>query len=118
MTIANRLNALCKERKIAKVLLAEKIGVPQSTLQTWIARGEDFPAKYLIPICNVLGVSVEALLLGDDAPASKTNGFTPLSEEESFLLDSYRLLDREGKVVVSGTVVNELRRVRAASEQE
>ena len=63
MTIANRLNELIAEKRIQKKQLAERIGVAASTLNTWLSRGEDFPAQYVIPICDVLGISAEKLLV-------------------------------------------------------
>ena len=68
MTIANRLNELIAEKRIQKKQLAERIGVAASTLNTWLSRGEDFPAQYVIPICGVLGISAEKLLEGRDVP--------------------------------------------------
>ncbi len=114
MTIVNRLNELISERKLVKKELAASIGVPQSTLQTWLDRGEDFPARYIVPLCNVLKISTDKLLSGIDTPLPEIpKDYVQLSEDERYLLDTMRGLDREGVVLVTSKAVEEARRVRA-----
>lgn len=114
MTIANRLNELILERRIQKKQVAAEIGVPASTLNTWFSRGEDFPAQYVIPLCKVLKVSPEKLLEGRDVPLPEIpDDYVQLNEEERFLLDTIRGLDREGVIVVTNKAIEEARRVRA-----
>ena len=105
MTIANRLNLLCQQKGIKKKALAEKIGVAQSTLQTWISRGQDFPAQFVVPICDVLGVTPLMLLSGANEQYT--------SEEEQYLLDLFRTLDHEGRVVVVNKAIEESRRIQS-----
>lgn len=115
MTIANRLNELIAEKRIQKKQLAERIGVAASTLNTWLGRGEDFPAQYVIPICRVLEISAERLLEGRDVPLPVIpEDYVQINEDERFLLDTLRSLDREGVIVVTNKAVEEARRVRAA----
>lgn len=115
MTIAERLNELILERRIQKKQVAAQIGVPASTLNTWFARGEDFPAQYVIPLCKVLNISPERLLEGRDVPLPEIpDDYVQLSEEERFLLDTIRGLDREGVIVVTNKAIEEARRVRSA----
>lgn len=115
MTIANRLNELIAERRIQKKQIASKIGVPASTMNSWFARGEDFPAQYVIPLCKILHVSPEKLLDGQDVPlADIPDDYVQLNDEERFLVDTIRCLDREGVIVVTNKAIEEARRVRAA----
>lgn len=115
MTIANRLNELLAERKIVKKDFAAKIGIPQSTLQTWLSRGEDFPASYIVPICRELKISPEKLLEGKDVPLPEIpDDYVQLASDEQYLLEVFRGLDREGMIVVTNEAIKELRRVRAA----
>lgn len=114
MTIVNRMVELLTEKRMQKKELATKIGVAPSTLQSWIARGEDFPAQYVMPICKVLGVSAEKLLEGLDVPLPEIpDDYIQLSDEERFLIDALRSLDHEGVIVVTNKAVEEMRRVRA-----
>ena len=115
MTIVERLIELIAERKIVKKDFAAKIGIPQSTLQTWLSRGEDFPAAYVVPICRELKISPDKLLLGDDVPLPEIpDDYVRLSQDERYLLDLFRKLDHEGMIVVTNDAIKELRRVRAA----
>lgn len=115
MTIANRLNELILERRIQKKQVASMIGVPASTLNSWFSRGEDFPAQYVMPLCKILHVSPEKLLDGQDVPLPDIpDDYVRLSEEERFLVDTIRQLDREGTIVVTNKAIEEARRVRAA----
>lgn len=110
MTIANRLNELIAEKRIQKKQLAERIGVAASTLNTWLSRGEDFPAQYVIPICGVLGISAEKLLEGRDVPLPVIpDDYVQITAEERFLLDTLRNLDREGVIVVTNKAIEEAR---------
>lgn len=114
MTIVNRMVELLTEKRMQKKELATKIGVAPSTLQSWIARGEDFPAQYVMPICKVLGVSAEKLLEGLDVPLPEIpDDYMQVTEEERFLLETLRGLDREGVIVVTSKAVEEARRVRS-----
>lgn len=108
MTIANRLNELCQKHGVKKCVLAEKIGVPQSTLQTWFSRGDDFPAKFVMPICDILGVDPITLLSGAESYVT--------TMEERYLIDLYRTLDQEGRIVVVNKAIEEVRRIRNSSE--
>ncbi len=114
MTIANRLNDLIIERRIIKKELAAQIGVPQSTLQTWLGRGEDFPAQYVIPLCRILKIAPEYLLEGiEGALPIIPSDYVQVSNDERFLLDTIRSLDREGIIVVTHAAIEEARRVRS-----
>lgn len=110
MTIAKRLNELCRIKGVRKAVLAEKIGVPQSTMQTWIARDEDFPARFVVPISRILGVSPVYLLTGEESPDDLP--LPPLPEDEMSLLTLYRSLPREGRVMVECKAIEEVRRTQ------
>lgn len=115
MTIANRLNELIREKRVIKKELSAKIGVAQSTLQTWLGRGEDFPAQYVMPLCRALGVSPEYLLEGVSVPLPEIpDDYVQVTAEEKFLIDAIRGLDHEGVIVVTNEAIKEARRVRSA----
>lgn len=111
ITPTQRMNQALSEKRIQKKILAEKIGVPATTLNSWINRGGDFPASYVVPIAECLGVHPLWLLTGTDIPApSIPSSFVELKDDEQFLLESFRALDQEGKIVVANKAVEELRR--------
>ena len=111
ITPTQRMNQALSEKRIQKKILAEKIGVPATTLNSWINRGGDFPASYVVPIAECLGVHPLWLLTGTEIPApSIPSSFVELKDDEQFLLESFRALDQEGKIVVANKAVEELRR--------
>lgn len=115
MTIANRLSELLREKKVQQKQLAQSLGISPSTVNTWLSRGEDFPAQFVMPICKILNISAEKLLEGRDVPLPTIpEDYVQLSEEERFLLDTIRGLDREGVIVVTNKAIEEARRVRSA----
>ena len=115
MTVSQRLDNIIHEKKLQKKMIAQAIGVPNTTLGSWVNRGGDFPVSYLIPLAEAIGVTPMFLLTGNDdynAPAPENQVI--LSDDEMFLLNTYRSLDKEGAVIVANKAVEELRRVRAS----
>ena len=111
MTPTQRMNQALTEKRIQKKVLAEAIGIPATTLNSWINRGGDFPASYVVPVAECLGVHPLWLLTGSDLPTpSIPASYVELKEDELFLLESFRALDQEGKIVVANKAVEELRR--------
>lgn len=111
ITPTQRMNQALVEKRIQKKVLADAIGVPATTLNSWINRGGDFPASYVVPVAECLGVHPLWLLTGADLPApSIPASFVELKDDELFLLESFRALDQEGKIVVANKAVEELRR--------
>lgn len=101
------------DRGIRNNEFARNIGIPQSTFQTWLSRNEDFPARYVIPICHELDIVPELLLEGTEkSKADVPDDFVQLSEQERTLIEFVRNLDKEGMIVVTNKAVEEMRRVR------
>ena len=114
MTISERLSELIRSNNIVRKDLAAQISVSPSTLQTWLERGEDFPARYVVPLCNALGVAADYLLSGVEVPLPDIpDDYVKLTGDERFLLETIRGLDREGVVVVTSKAIEEARRIRS-----
>jgi len=114
LTPTQRMNQALIDRHIQKKVLADAIGVPATTLNSWINRGGDFPASYIVPVAEALGVHPLWLLTGEDhVLPTIPDSFVELKEDELFLLQTFRTLDQEGRVVVANKAVEELRRVKA-----
>ena len=56
LTPTQRMNQALIDRHIQKKVLADAIGVPATTLNSWINRGGDFPASYIVRVAEALGV--------------------------------------------------------------
>lgn len=114
MTICERVIDLLQQKSMLRKELAEKMDVATSTLNTWILRGEDFPARYASSCAAALGVSVAFLLTGMEDPNSMPPpGFYKLDDDELFIVNSIRELDIEGRLHIQGETVQELRRVKS-----
>lgn len=108
-----RIEQVLMKKKITKRKLAEKCGIPPTTLNTWINRGCDFPASYVVPISLALDVHPMWLLTGsEDITPFIDPRFVELTDDERYLLETYRMLDRDGKAVVTNKAVEEKRRAK------
>ena len=118
-SISQRLANIIYEKKIQKKVVAQAVGVPNTTLGSWVNRGGDFPVSYLIPLAEAIGVSPMYLLTGKEefTPPMPENQVV-LTDDEMFLLNTFRALDREGAIVVSNKAIEEMRRVRSAQGNE
>ena len=113
-TPTQRMNDALIEKHVQKKQLADAIGVPATTLNSWINRGADFPASYILPIAERLGVHPLWLISGEETVAPHIpDSYVELKDDELFLLHTFRALDQEGRVVVSNEAVKELRRVKS-----
>lgn len=114
MTVIERALRIMQENGIMKKTVADAIGVPTSTFQSWVVRNTDFPASYLLPFAQALRVSPMYLLTGDESARSIIpNGYEALSQSEQFLINTLRSLDFEGATVVINKAIEELRRIRS-----
>ena len=66
MTISERMFEIMDEKHISAYTICQKTGLKNSTISNWRSRNTDPPAKYLVPICEILHCSLEYLLTGSD----------------------------------------------------
>lgn len=95
--------------------LCRKLGVKTNKTSNWKQRNTDPPAKFIIPICEYLGVSVVYLLTGDLEPVVES---VDLDEREQNLIEHFRALDLDGKATVESAAVNEHKRVKLEGDSE
>ena len=87
MEIIERIYKLLDEKDKRAYALCEKLDIRTSTMSTWKSRLSDPPAKYMKSIADFLGVSLDYLLTGENAPARRYT-----SPEEDDLLELFRSL--------------------------
>lgn len=69
LSIASRLAELRQEQGLSQEALAERLGVSRQAVSKW-ERGESSPdTDNLIALAELYGLSLDALVLGRDAPA-------------------------------------------------
>ncbi len=115
MTICERLfELLDKLPNKSAAGLCRKLGVNTNTTSNWKQRNTDPPAKYIVPICEYLEVSLLLLLTGsDDAISDLLESRRNMSDDEARLLSKFRELDADGQDAVRGVLLQEQRRVEA-----
>ena len=62
MSIIERITQIMDTKRLNQSDLCKILGIKDSTFSTWKTRGTDPPAKYILLICEYLGVSVDYLL--------------------------------------------------------
>lgn len=70
--ITKRILNLLKEKHLLQKDLCVSASISESTFSNWVNRNTDPKAKFIIPICEFLGVSTDFLLTGDDSFASSS----------------------------------------------
>ena len=123
MTISERVGSLMQEQRFSQRDVANYLGVTHATVQKWVSTNRPFSAEYIVPLSRLFKVSPIYLLTGVDSDASAVSevpeipeGCMELDEGEAALIEWFRELDYEGKIKVSGTAVDELRRVQQENE--
>lgn len=92
MEIIERIYQTLNEKDKRAYELCDVLGIRTSTMSTWKTRHNDPPAKYMKTIADFLGVSLDYLITGQDAPVRKTT--TP---EEDELLELFHSLPEPKK---------------------
>lgn len=64
MTVCERIDTILKDRGMSRRKLAIKAGIAPSSFQSAMARNTSLSLDMLIPISDVLGISVEYLHMG------------------------------------------------------
>lgn len=85
MDIINRILAVLKEKNLKQSDLCNYIGIKYNVFTTWKTRGTEPPTKFLIQICDFLGVTPYYLLTGEEKSPS-------LPDDEQELLTYYKEL--------------------------
>lgn len=106
MEIIERITQTLKEKDKLAVDLCKVLDIQTSTMSTWKTRNSDPPAKYMKPIADFLGVSLDYLLTGQDTPVKKYT-----TQEEDELLRLFRALPEAKKYEFVGELKGFLKAV-------
>lgn len=98
MTINERLFITLREKNIKPKTLADNLGVKQQIISNWEKRGTNPPIEFLPQICQVLNISWEYLVTGEEKSSM------PLPQEETELLNMYRQLDPRDRKEIKGII--------------
>lgn len=114
MEIIERVLHVLEQKGKRMSELADHLGVGSSTVANWKARKTDPPAKFIIPICEFLDVSVEYILKGTEGSVSSFS----LTEEEEKVLVYYNRLNVENRDFIKGEMISLHRRQNIKREPE
>lgn len=89
MTFSERLFELLELQGISQYRFAKELGVSTSRVSQWKSRKSNPPTNLLYKISQILGVSMEYLLTGEDGVAS--------TKEDTKVLTLYHSMNDEGK---------------------
>ena len=86
-------------RNVRATEVCKALGINTSVTTGWKQRNTDPPAKYIIPICELLGCSVEYLLTGQEAEKAPVPGLTENGRE---MLELYDQLPEREQLILLG----------------
>ncbi len=99
MTICERLFSTLDEKGLKAAGLCRVLGIGTNITTGWKQRNTDPPAKYIAPICEYLGCSVEYLLTGQDTEKAPA---TELSVNERDMLKYFKQLTEREQAILIG----------------
>jgi transcriptional regulator with XRE-family HTH domain len=103
MTICERLFIELDNRNLTAYGLCQTLGINTTTTSNWKQRGTDPPAKYIVPICEYLGCSLEYFLTGQDSTQETKKAPSPgLSKRGQELIGYFEQLGEYEQGVVLG----------------
>lgn len=108
MSLINDILDILNDKNKKQSELCAYLDINTSTMTNWKNRNTDPPSKYIIPICEFLGVTPYYLLTGKE---KGTESFENIPEQE--LIESYRKLSDFEK----GEVLGDVKRRAANAEQ-
>jgi len=91
--ILTTINKYREERGWTEYQLAERSGLPQSTISSWYRKNMVPTVPSLEKICNAFGITLSQLFAEGEAPVS-------LTESQRKLLESWSRLTEEQQAVV------------------
>ena len=120
MEIYERLFITMDEKGIMQKEIFENIeGTSKSTVSSWKTRRIDPPSKLIIPLCQLLNVSVEYMLTGENS--DKSSQLFPknhISDSDQQLLEMFHQLPSELQHEIRGEIRGMLKKAAANAKSE
>lgn len=99
MTICERMFSELEAKGLPAHGLCKVLGIGTNQTTNWKQRNTDPPAKYILPICEYLGCSLEYLLTGQEAEKAPAPGMTENGRE---MLELFDQLPERDQVLLIG----------------
>lgn len=115
MGFSERLKALLAEKGVSWKEVSSQLGIGKNQQKYWENNGKSPKGEALVKLAEYFGVSTD-YLLGTDSAKEKCmtildNPDLTLTADEKWFILKLRQLDKEGRTVVEGTLISEVRRV-------
>ena len=105
MTIAERIKTLLAYTGNTQKSIADLLNVQPTTVSAWMRTNtESIPSAYILPLCRFFEISPEELLEG------VVSSRVVLAPDERKLLEVFRNLTPDGKIIITGEAIKEMRR--------
>ena len=108
MTICERLFEMLGDQRGKQEQLAKYLGVAPTVLTNWKKRNPDPPAKYIVPICEFIGCTLEYLLTGVDLKKETSTEIRGISDEGLEIGALWDQLDKPGQAIILGKIYERL----------
>lgn len=115
MTISERLFSMLDERGLRAAGLCKHLGIGTNVTTGWKQRGTDPPAKYIAPICEYMGCSLEYLLTGEETKKEPVPG---ISENGREMLALYERLPERQQILLIGRLQEMVEPLASPSEKD
>ncbi len=113
MNITDRIYAELENKHLKAMDICNLLGIQSSTVSTWKTARRNPPAEYLPQIADLLGVSLDYLIRGEEAPAKRYT-----TEDEDRLLELFRQLPRDIQHEYIGDIKGYLRSMSPSEKKE
>lgn len=118
MNIGERIINLRNSFGMTRVQLAEKLGLPMTTLRNYEIGTREPGHKFILDVAHLFNVTTDYLLgMSDDPRPSSTTENNALSKSEIEKIKKYRALDVHGKELVDMIINKEMERVKATVQK-
>ena len=103
-SIGIRIIELIKERGMTQKEFSEKTGIPQSTISDWRGKGLNPNVDKILTICDVLDVSPQDLLSGEESYGDVKRRYIYIDEDspEYNIVLEYRKLGERDRMRMEG----------------
>lgn len=87
-SFSDRLFYILEKRGISQVQLADRTGISQNAISSWKSRGTIPKADDALRIADILGVSIEYLILGTDEKKNLIERMRSLSSKQIEVIEA------------------------------
>lgn len=112
MTINERMFEIMKRKNVKAIDIANHLNITKSVVSNWKSRGTNPPAEYVEPICELLEISIEYFLTGEEKES-----VLDLTENEKEMLENFKILPEREQIKLIGIVEEKAQAYKVASEK-